>query len=209
MFSVIIINPKMKVYITFLFFIFLQFSSCVKKSKKDFYYPNKQKFENVLNKDTINILSFSSFKEFKSEMWNFYRNKPDKNPVLLIENEDKRYFIKYIDEIGCMPPIYKMKNLIAISKDSVYKLKKYYSIDSLASILETDLLNYGKNTKYSDNPKSLRIQFLHPEKESIVDLKNSLLNIFTIYNKINLKVKDSIELNIEFQELMILKPFPY
>ena len=107
-----------------------------------------------------------------------------------------------------MPPINKQKNIIGISKDSIYKMDKYYQIDNLEKILETDLINFGYNPKFADNPKWLRIQFLHPEKESISDLENNLLRVFNIYNNVNSQHKDSLELNIEFKKFVSLKPPP-
>jgi hypothetical protein len=194
----------MKVNIIYLILALLFISSCSKK--KEFYYPNLKKFEEVQNKDIIRINSFLNFKEFKSEMWDFYRKNPTKNPIILLESESSKYYIKYTDKYGCMPLIIKLKNVIGISKDSIYKWEKYYPIENLEYILKTDLLNYGKNNKFADNPNSLTIQLLSPEKESIIDIENNLLNLCEIYNKIKSQAKDSLELNIEFVELITLKP---
>ena len=142
-------------------------------------------------------------------MWNFHRKKPDKNPVLLIENETSRFFMTYDDDQGCFVlPMIKLKNLIGISKDSVYKWEKHYPIDSLESILKTDLLNNGIDNKFADNPKQLIIQFLNPYKESIEDLEGNLLTIFKIYNNIKSQTKDSLQLNIDFNELIVKPPPP-
>jgi len=184
---------------------FLLISSCSKRIKKKYYYPNLKEVERTTNKRTIRINSFSSFEEFKSEMWGFYQITPGKTPILLLETENTEYHIKYINEFGCIPPIIKLKNLIGISKDSIYKWEKYYPIEKLENILKTDLLNYGQHNKYADNPSSLIIQFLHPENESISNLEHTLLNLLKIFNAINLQAKDSLELNIRFEKLIPLK----
>jgi len=90
----------------------------------------------------------------------------------------------------------------------VYKWEKYYPIDSLESILKTDLLNNGIDNKFADNPRRLVIKFLNPYKESIQDLEKNLLNIFKIYNNIESQTKDSFRLNIDFEELIIMKSPP-
>jgi hypothetical protein len=198
----------MKTNIINLFLVLLLISSCNKKEEKEFYYPNLEEFEKIQNKDLIRINSFTNYKEFKSEMWNFYRKKPGKNPVILLENDEYKYYIKYSNNYGCMPPILKLKNVIGISKDSVYKWEKNYPIEKLEHILKTDLLNYGKDNKFADNPKSLKIQLLNPEKETIINIENNLINVCRVYNKIKSQTKDSLELNIEFEELITLKPPP-
>lgn len=196
----------MKGNIIFLLLTFLFILSCFKKKEKEFYYPSEKEFEKIENKDTIQFNSFSSFKEFKSEMWDFYRKQPNKNPVILLENDYNRYFIKYDDNYGCIPPIVKLKNVIGISKDSIYKWDKFYPFDSLEQILKKDLLNNGRNNKFSDNPKSLIIQLLNPEKESIKNIENNLINLCKIYNEIKSSTKGGLVLNIEFEELITVKP---
>ena len=77
----------MKLNITYFILIILMLSSCLKKEKKDFYYPNQNEFEKVPNKDTLKLTTFFNFEDFRSKMWNFHRTNPDKNPVLLIEKK--------------------------------------------------------------------------------------------------------------------------
>lgn len=192
----------------FIFLIFLFILSCGKGNKEEFYYPTLKEFETIENKDIILLNSFSNFKVFKSEMWHYYRRNPGKNPVILLKDNNHFYFIKYADKYGCIPPIIKLKNVIGVSKDSIYKWNEFYPVDSLEQILKNDLMNYGRNNKLADNPKSLVIQLLNPEKESIEDIENNLTNLCRIYNKIKSETKDSLELNIEFEELIIMKSPP-
>lgn len=180
-------------------------SSCQKKTKTNFYYPNLQAFERVSNIDTIRLSSYASFDEFLSDMWNFYRTKPRKTPVVLLEKNDQRFFIKYSNGWDHQPHIVKIKNQIGISKDSVYKWERFYPIDSLKSLLKKDLFNNGANNKLADNPQSFRIRLLHPNKKTMQDIEDSLLHLLDIYNEINTQVNDSLQLNIDLQEFVILK----
>ena len=73
-------------------------------------------------------------------------------------------------------------------------------IDNLEKKLRKNLLNFGKNNKYADNPEKFKITFLNPEKESMLEMKESIIKVFETYNKIEKKNKEKLQLNILFQK---------
>ena len=149
-------------------------SSCQQKAPKDFYYPSRQAFDRFYVQDTVKLSSYSNFDEFQSRLWKLDRKDPQKNPIILIEHKGQRFFIKYTIDWGYQPHITKLKNLIGISKDSLYKWEQYHSIDSLEYFLKKDLFNNGMDNQFADNSKSLKIQFLHPHQETMQDLEDNI-----------------------------------
>ena len=103
------------------------------------------------------------------------------------------------------PPIFlKFKNILRVSKDSIYKGENLYSIDSLPNILKKDLLNYSIDENYSDSPNKLVISITSELK----DLNPLLIRIFNEFNQIKEKSNDSIMLNIYFNERIGIYPPP-
>jgi hypothetical protein len=66
--------------------------------------------------------------------------------------------------------------------------------------LKENLLNFGKNNKYADNPEKFKITFLNPEKESILEIKENIIKVFETYNKIEKMNNRKLQLNILFQK---------
>lgn len=180
--------------------------SC-ESGKTSFYYPNKQSFLELKNKDTLYLDQFTTFEQIIDSLWYYNSNEEDKNPIFLIEENNIQYFLKPVAlSVGFKPPTEKIRNQIGISKDSIIKNETVYSIDSLNIILIKDLLNYGKNNNLAESPQKLIISFFKPDNESIPNLKNSLLKLFKTYNLIN--NKDTLELNIRMDRFFIPEPLP-
>ncbi len=190
--------------------LIITLSSCEKKGKSIFHYPTIQEFKNLKNKDTLSLNQFENFKSIIDTLWYFKKHLKEKNPVFIIENNDNCFYLKTVDlNSNCFGAgLIKFKNLIGISKDSLIKQNKYYTIDSLSKILKTDLSNNGIDNNFADSPKKLIIRFSQPYRESIKDLESNLLLLFKTYNRINKEYGDTLELNIDFEELSIMKPPP-
>ena len=102
----------------------------------------------------------------------------------------------------------KYKNIISISSDSIFK-NKLYSIDSLDYLLKKDLLNFGKDLNFSDSPDRLIVSIEFPENGNINDVKDLMIKVFNSYNKLENKIKDSVNLNIFLNwKQEIIKPPP-
>jgi hypothetical protein len=199
----------MKKLIIFFLPICIILINCEQKEKRNFFYPSIKRFEEIKNKDTLIIKEFKSYKNITDTLWYYTKHLKNKTPVFITENRNNKYYLKTVDlNYSCLPGIIKIKNIIVISKDSVFKQGDYYSIDSLENILKTDLLNNRKNNHFADSHKKLTIQLLRPYEQSIEELNNQLISLFNIFNDINKKNNDTLTLNIDFEELIILKPPP-
>jgi hypothetical protein len=196
----------MKIRILY-FLSILIVTSCNKKIQNYYYYPIIQEFEKTQTKDTLKFTSFENFKELKKSMNSSYKKNNGKYPILLIEDRNEKFLIEYFEQAGCMPPIFKQKNLIGISKDSVYKSGKFYSIENLKKILKTDLLNNGFDIRLAESPRKLNIQFLRLNKETSENIEKSLLFLLRTYNEIKSETKDTLQLNVRFENLVSVKDY--
>ncbi|WP_237276383.1 hypothetical protein [Tenacibaculum ovolyticum] len=92
---------------------------------------------------------------------------------------------------------------MSISKDSILKEKKYF-IGDLISVLKKDLLNHGKDDKYSDSPEKLVVSLTC----KIDDLEPLLMKLVTTFNEIKEHSSDSLKLNIFLNRRIEIFPPP-
>jgi len=190
-------------------FLILILISC-KNKKQDssvtkgiFYYPNEVEFFKNNKNPELNFKLFNNLNELIDSLdsLNYYGKKAT---FKITENSSEYNFIScYLSHPEGPPPFIKFKNIIGVSKDSVFK-NKPYPIDSLQSILKKDILNFGKLNQYSDSPERLII-IVNVE---IDELENSLIELFEYYNEIKSESTDSIKLNINFSRWLEPRPPP-
>lgn len=97
----------------------------------------------------------------------------------------------------------KFKNILSISKESILKEKKY-PIGDLKSILKKDLLNHGKNDKYSDSPEKLVVSLTC----KIDELDFLLMKVVAAFNEIQEHSSDSLKLNVFLNRRIEISPPP-
>jgi len=172
--------------------------SCKNNEELKFYYPNEKDYFNIENPIRIELDHFSDYKELIDSMEVLMAE--NRNVVSQIKQKNKYYFfeINSLEEKGRTIPYHiKLRNLLGISTDSILK-NDYYSTDSLQSFLRKDLLNYGKDRNFSDNPKRLIISIELESNQKISEVKKILFEIFETYNKLKKNKRDTIPLNIYF-----------
>ena len=189
-------NLKRILYVLFITTIII---SCSKIESKRFYYPTKEFFSGEKKLDTLNFSDFSNFEEIQETLWKSLNNN-ESTSIFLIEKENVEYYFYVPMDYENINLLLKYKNFISISKDSIFQWEKVYHIDNLEKKLRKNLLNFGKNNKYADNPEKFKITFLNLEKESMLEMKESIIKVFETYNKIEKKNKEKLQLNILFQK---------
>ncbi len=195
----------MKKIILLLFIII--FFSCQKKDKLKTYYPTKNIFLNLRNTTELKLQNFTNFGELVDTLGHYkYKGKI---ATFIFENKNTEYNFRVTTFFGdCGPPIIKFKNIIGISPDTIFKNNNYYPLDSLDFLLKKDLLNNGKDLKFSNSSKKLIVSLSISEKGKIFELKKLLARVFQSYNKIKEEATDSIELNLQFNKRLKIIPPP-
>ncbi len=183
------------------------FFSCQKREKLKTYYPTKNIFLNLRNTSELNLQNFTNFGQLVDTL-EHYRYK-GKIATFRLENNKTEYNFKASTIFGdCSPPHIKFKNIITISTDTIFKNKNYH-IDSLNFLLKKDLLNNGKDLKFSNSSKKLIVSLTISEKGKIYELKKLIEKVFQSYDKIKQETEDSIELNLYFNKrIRIISPPP-
>ena len=172
--------------------------SCKNQDEKKFYYPSEQDYANIENPVKLNLDNFSNYEELIDSIEILMADQ--RNVISYIIQNNNFYFFKInsLEEKGGTTPYHiKLRNLLGISTDSLLK-NDYYSIDSLESFLKKDLLNYGKDNNFSDNPNKFIVSFELDENERILELNKLLIKVFETYNQLKGVDKDTIPLNIYF-----------
>lgn len=183
-------------YLIILLFIII--FSCKEKKLDRVYFPYKNRNENLSFEKKIKISSFKSFIDFEKKMDSLYDN--NKYPLIFLKDSTNSYYVEYFEQGGCTNPIYKRKNLIGISKDSICKSGQYFKSEKLYNVLKTDLLNYGSNIEFAESHEKLNIRFLNLYSEPTKNIEFCLLELIKTFNKIQKETKDSLHLNIRFEQ---------
>ncbi len=179
--------------------------SCLNpKEKIVFHYPNNKEYIKSENNPKLTFELFQNFNELidSLEFLNFH----EISPIMKIENGNNEYnFVaKTIFHKQSPPILLKFKNILSVSKDSIYKGRKLFPIDSLANILKRDLLNFSTDEYYSVSPDKLMVSVT----SELNHLKPLLIKIFNEYNKIKEESKESISLNIYLNRRVNIYPIP-
>ena len=187
------------------YFILLVLVSCKNNKKsfyKEFYYPNKAVFLKKNNFQLIDIKKFETLDELVSHIESL--KCLQKKAYLKIKNNNIRHNILISTSFANHgPPLLKFKNIISISKDSILKEKKH-PISSLKIKLSKDLLNFGKDNKYSDSPEKLVVSIT----TEINEINNLILKTVNTFNQIQKESPDSLILNIFLNRRMEIYPLP-
>ena len=189
-------NLKRILYILFIGNIII---SCSKIENKRFYYPTKEFFAGEKKFDTLNFDNFSNFRDIQNTLWKSLSNH-ESTSIFLITKGNVEYYFYVPMEYENINLLLKYKNFVSISKDSIFQWERTYHINNLELKLKENLLNFGKNNKYADNPEKFKITFLNPEKESILEIKENIIKVFETYNKIEKMNNRKLQLNILFQK---------
>lgn len=172
--------------------------SCKNKEKIKFYYPSENYYKNIENPVELELDNFSNFEKLIDSIGILMADK--KNVVSQINEKNKYYYfeINSLEEKGRTIPYHiKLRNLLGISTDSILK-NDYYSTDSLSSFLKKDLLNFGKDRDFSDNPNRLIVSIELEKNQRVLEVKKILLEVFKTYDKLDKVKRDTIPLNIYF-----------
>jgi hypothetical protein len=99
------------------------------------------------------------------------------------------------------------RNLLTITSDSIL-IDKGYSISELKPILIRHYTNNGKELRYPKSYDRAYIAISLELDETGKDLKKLLLNLTSVFDEVNLEVKDSLELHIYFDIFRHAPPPP-
>lgn len=175
---------------------FLIVVSCNKKQNR--YYPNKETF-------------ITNQKLYKIEYHNLDFRKISKIIDKKLSNDSLSY-VKLIDNnieynmlIDNTSFHAKRKSVLTVTKDSVL-VDDSYDISKLGNLMLRHYTNNGKNPKYPNNHKAAFIELSLAQQSE--DFEETLLNIVTVFDSINAKIQDSLELKILLKRKMPPPPPP-
>ncbi len=179
--------------------------------KKEFYYPEKGKFEQSLIQKNIFIDSIKNYGELLTEIDKI----ACKNSIPIINYSTKEASFKLLPWYECsesnVVSCPTLRSRIFIQNDSIltnYEIR--HSIDSLDIILERHLLNKGKDFNYSDSPDQAGIEIYFEADVESKKVKKLLLHVSESFNLLNDKNSDTLYLKVYFREraLTIIPPPP-
>ncbi len=168
--------------------LLLIFASC---NTAEYYFPSKDFFEK--NKPTEIRIKNLNFQELTDSI----RNGLYKNEFYYIKINNKNIEYK-ITPFAYTGGLIKEKNVLEISKDSVKFSFINYPIDKLSYYLKSHYENNGKNVNSPDSYKKAILKLVLKKEDDSQTLNKLLLKVVKTYQKTNIKLKDSIELNISF-----------
>lgn len=130
----------------------------------------------------------------------------DSIPKISVKNDSsiKHIYFRNIcwENFGCV--LIKEKNTIEIYNDTINKSnEKFYSLDSLPSVLKRDIENNGQNPNWSDNPEKLLI-YISYDNDGVKKLPNTLHLLTEAFEK----VTGRKDINIILNERLIFLPPP-
>ena len=173
-----------------------------KSIKKELFYPNQSEFSKNGNYQFLDLKAFENFDGFVDSLENL--NYRGKKGYLKFESNKLKINILVSTTFGQYSPILlKFKNILSVSKDSLKK-EKDYPIRDLKNILKKDLLNFGKNNRYSDSPEKLIVSLT----SEIDELENLLFKVSKVFNEIQQESTDSLSLNIFINRRTEIYPPP-
>ena len=184
-----------------LVFVLLSVNGC--KEKTTLYYPNKDWFESGSSLVKINHRALN-FEQLRNEVSNIYQK--EKVPYIEIHKGDtvSKVIPMQYDGYG----LYKGRNFITITKDSVFTMIDNQKIDQLQSIMVEQYGNNGKNPEYSQDAKSVTIIIDMPIIENGIEIEKIIFKLIKTFNKVNAQFKNNIELNIVFNYGQTAPPPP-
>lgn len=178
--------------------IFYILAGCKGQETETRYYSSQD-----LNNEIIELDLDTTSLDFRDIKTLVTRNILASKSVL-IEIEDDHILKKIY------PRIYTemlQKNLLTITADSIL-IDKGYPISKLKLILIRHYTNNGKELRYPKSYDRAYIGISLELDETGEDLKKSLLNLTSIFDEVNLEVKDSLELHIYFDTFRHAPPPP-
>ena len=190
--------------------LILLFSACNTRSKNEkqtseekytFYYPKKFHFEDgseIVSIDIDTIKNFGKILEFTDKI-----ACGKKYPALKIQKNDSIFNIMFWKDCSIYASIgdYKNRNVISIQGDSIIiNEKTFTSFENIDKVLPEHILNPSKNMIYSTNPERSIIMYYQDSTYDSKKFKEQILKIAKEFNKLNLKSKDSLSLNIKLND---------
>lgn len=192
------LSLKYLIYIVLVLSILI---SC-KGEEKEFYFPNDFEFSQKETYQFIDIKSFKTYDKLIDSIENL--SFKGKKAYLKLKNNNTNCNVLVTTSFGeCFPPLVKLKNIISISKDSIIK-DINYPIRDLKLILKKDLLNFGKNKKYSESPEKLVISIVTDLK----DLEQLMITVTATLNEIQTETLDSLNFNLYLNRSLELYQLP-
>ncbi len=138
--------------------------------------------------DSISVeLRLDQFKDYDELI---YRTEDvvcnDSLPKITLKNENKIKRIYFRNPcwegLGCL--LIKQKNVIEIHNDTIHKsYKRYFTLDSLYSVLKRDIENNGKKPSLCEHPEKLLI-YISYDKDGTKKLINTLHRLINAYEKV-------------------------
>ncbi|QTE22096.1 hypothetical protein [Polaribacter cellanae] len=180
----------------FLIFLIVIFSC----KKEVYYYPSKSFFDE--NKPKEIIIENLSYGEIVDSLTNqIFKGK---RHFIEIKDSNKIYKISPFTYTG---GYIRERNGLYIRNDSLDLMKGMFPISDLSKYLKLHYENNDKEYYYAFSYKRAYIRLILERDDSSGKLKKILLNLVEVYNKTDIKNKDSIKLGIMLDYL--LKPvFP-
>lgn len=174
----------------------------INKERKEFYYPDQTIFVEIDNYEFVDIKTFNNFNSLIDSVENLkYSSKP---VFLKFKKDDKTFNILASTFFGQdYPPLIKIRNIISVGKDSIWKYKKY-PIQNLEQVLKKDLENFGRDNSFSDSPYKLIVSVT----SELNELEAVILNVCTTFNKIKKESSDSLVLNLQLNRRFEIFPPP-
>lgn len=106
-----------------------------------------------------------------------YFNKEDSSSIVV-------YIPILFDEYDCMPVFLNHRSVFEIrlnSKNQLLVEGEYCTLDTLRILLKTNILNFGTNPSYANDPKSAVINFrweVDSIEETISNVYNSIVDVY-------------------------------
>ncbi|TXE15394.1 hypothetical protein ES692_16805 [Psychroserpens burtonensis] len=171
---------------------------CKSQENETKYYPTQSLNDEIIKLD-LNTTSLD-FREIKA----LVSRSILADRSVLVEIKDGRILKKIY------PRIYTemlQRNLLTITSDSIL-IDKGYPISELKWILIRHYTNNGKELRYPKSYDRAYVGISLELNETGEDLKKSLLNLTSVFDEVNLEVKDSLELHIYFDTFRHAPPPP-
>lgn len=199
---------KITIKISILILTILILVSCNNNTKKEKLISEKRFGFWKSKNDSVSVeLELSKYKNWKDIVKHIEKIVcNDSFPKLTLKNSQLIKTVYFRNpcwkNFGCL--YIRKKNVIEICNDSVIKLNKSYSLDSLENILKRNIENKGKNPSLCENPKKLLINISYDNKFD--NLPKTLDRLTDAYNKITNKTDITIWLNYKHNMEVIPPP---
>ncbi|MDY7395705.1 hypothetical protein UMM65_10660 [Aureibaculum sp. 2210JD6-5] len=188
---------------------FLLLQGCIKQKSSDDNLIKKEYGYKILDNDStyveIDLKKYPTYLKLHNKIQELSCNDSTPNISFKTKNILKTiYFNEFCYSSG-MTYCPNLKNIIEITKDSVFKVGDIFPIDSLFYVMKKDYSNYGKDPSYSDSPERIGIAIQYEATDSTDNLIELFDRITRTADSIKLKTPLYIML---WEKIEILPPPP-